>query len=249
MFMYSETLSKLAAPFDPGKVTWYPVISRSDCTICRFEPYVQWRSYIERLNAVLTPAGWEQHLSVCSRRREDSRDAVIGVECTLVIHGVGSFRGNGETRADEARAAMRAEEKSLKDACFRFGLDRSLRAISTRVEGRGQLHRLKMGADLTDANTTIDRRRLPPPPYLDPACTIERVKKDIGDLLYRDVLRQIGQSGKPHELPMGLRNQALGNMRTIQRSLREAKSLIAGIHWRKLRQCPPPGLRNLPQTP
>jgi hypothetical protein len=48
---------------------------------------------------------------------------------------------------------------------------------------------------------------------------------------------------------MGLRNQALGNMRTIQRSLREAKSLIAGIHWRKLRQCPPPGLRTLPQTP
>jgi hypothetical protein len=39
---------------------------------------------------------------------------------------------------------MRAEEESLKDACFRFGLDRSLRAISTRVEGRGQLHRMKV---------------------------------------------------------------------------------------------------------
>jgi hypothetical protein len=60
--MYSETLSKLAAPFDPKEVTWYPV-SNSDGTVCRFEPHVQWRSYIERLNAVLTPGGWEQRLS------------------------------------------------------------------------------------------------------------------------------------------------------------------------------------------
>jgi len=85
---------------------------------------------------------------------------------------------------------------------------------------------------------------MPPPPYLDPACTIERVKKDIGDLLYRDVLRQIGQSGKPHELPWASATRR-SEYADIQRSLREAKSLIAGIHWRKLRQCPPPGLRNL----
>jgi hypothetical protein len=227
MFMYSETLNKLAAPFDPKEVTWYPAISSSDCTVCRFEPYVQWRSYIERLNAVLTPAGWEHHLSVY-RRREGSPDVVIGVECTLIIRGVGSFRGRGEIRAAEKRAAIRAEEKSLKDACSRFGLDRSLRAVSARVEGRGLLHRMAAGFGLSDAGSTVDRRRTWEP-NPDPTRTMERVQKDIGEVLYRDVLRQIGQSGKPHELPLALRNQALGKMRTIQRSLQEAKSLIAGI--------------------
>lgn len=169
--MYSETLNKLAAPFDPKEVTWYPVISSSDCTVCRFEPHVQWRSYIERLKAVLTPAGWE---------------------------------------------------------CSRFGLDRSLRAISARVEGRGQLHRVAAGFGLTDASSIVDRRR-PLEPNPDPARTMERVQKDIGEVLYSNVLRQIGQSGRPHDLPMALRTQALGKMRTIQRSLEEAKSLIAGI--------------------
>lgn len=226
--MYSETLNKLAAPFDPKEVTWYPVISSSDCTVCRFEPQVQWRSYIERLNAVLTPAGWEQRLSVY-RRREGSSDVVIGVECTLIIRGVGSFRGRGEMRAQEPRAAMHAEEESLKNACSRFGLDRSLRAISARVEGRGQLHRVAAGFGLTDASPSVDRRRRPPAPDPDPTRTMERVQRDIGEVLYRDVLRQIGQSGKPYELPVDLRNQAFGKMRTIQRSLQEAKSLIAGI--------------------
>lgn len=126
--MYPEILNKLAAPFDPNEVIWYPVVTSSDSTVCRFEPHVPWRSYVERLNYILTSAGWEQGLSVCRRSGEASRDAVIEVECTLLIHGVGSFRGNGEVRAEEMRAAMRAEEESLKDACARFGLDRSLRA-------------------------------------------------------------------------------------------------------------------------
>jgi len=120
--MYSETLSKLAAPFDPGKVTWYPVISRSDCTICRFEPYVQWRSYIERLNAVLTPAGWEQQpIRLQSAPRRFSR---CGDRSGVYARHPWSWilPRKRRTRADEARAAMRAEEESLKDACFRFGL-------------------------------------------------------------------------------------------------------------------------------
>ena len=94
-------------------------------------PYADQRAYTDRLNALLTPAGWTRRYAVhTSANFERSNDqkivAKVPLTCELTIFGLGSHSATREEWADDDNAATAAEAQSFKRACSCFGLGRYL---------------------------------------------------------------------------------------------------------------------------
>jgi hypothetical protein len=94
-------------------------------------PYADQRAYTDRLNALVTPAGWTRRYAVhTSANFERSKDqklvAKVLVTCEQTIFGLGSHSATGEEWADDDNAATSAEAQSFKRACACFGLGRYL---------------------------------------------------------------------------------------------------------------------------
>ena len=94
-------------------------------------PYADQRAYTDRLNALVTPAGWTRkyaiHTSANFQRGNDQRMvAKIFVTCELTIFGLGSHSATGEEWADDDNAGTSAEAQAFKRACSCFGLGRYL---------------------------------------------------------------------------------------------------------------------------
>jgi hypothetical protein len=94
-------------------------------------PYADQRAYTDRLNALVTPAGWTRRYTIhTSANFERSKDqkivAKVLVTCELTIFGLGSHSATGEEWADDDNAATAAEAQSFKRACSCFGLGRYL---------------------------------------------------------------------------------------------------------------------------
>jgi hypothetical protein len=94
-------------------------------------PYADQRAYTDRLNALLTPAGWTRkytvHTSANFQRGKDQKTvAKIFVTCELTILGLGSHSATGEEWADDDNAGTSAEAQAFKRACSCFGLGRYL---------------------------------------------------------------------------------------------------------------------------
>jgi hypothetical protein len=90
-------------------------------------PYADQRAYSDRLNTLLTPAGWTRkyaiHTSANFERSKDQKVAAkLLVTCELTIFGLGAHSATGEEWADNDNAGTNAEAQAFKRACSCFGL-------------------------------------------------------------------------------------------------------------------------------
>jgi hypothetical protein len=128
-----ELVAALEVPFDPSQIEWRVMNTTKGQQPGRGQavPYADQRAYTDRLNALLTPAGWTRkytiHTSANFERSKDQKMAAkVLVTCELTIFGLGSHSATGEEWADDDNAATAAEAQSFKRACSCFGLGRYL---------------------------------------------------------------------------------------------------------------------------
>lgn len=128
-----DLVAALEVPFDPSQIEWRVMNTTKNQQPARGQvvPYADQRAYTDRLNTLLTPAGWTRkytiHTSANFERSKDQKIvAKVLVTCELTIFGVGSHSATGEEWADDDNAGTAAEAQSFKRACSCFGLGRYL---------------------------------------------------------------------------------------------------------------------------
>ncbi len=128
-----QLVAELEVPFDPSTIEWRAVQTTRTSGMLRGQvmPYADQRAYTDRLNALVTPAGWTRRYTVHStanfrRGRDQKIVAKVFVTCDLTIFGLGSHSATGEEWADDDNAATSAEAQSFKRACACVGLGRYL---------------------------------------------------------------------------------------------------------------------------
>lgn len=127
-----DLIANLEVPFHPSVIEWRVTnTSKSGPPRGQVMPYADQRAYTDRLNALVTPAGWTRRYAVhTSANFERSKDqkivAKVLVTCELTIFGLGAHSATGEEWADDDNAATAAEAQSFKRACSCFGLGRYL---------------------------------------------------------------------------------------------------------------------------
>lgn len=128
----NELIASLEVPFHPSVIEWRVMnTSKGGSPRGQVIPYADQRAYTDRLNVLVTPAGWTRRYTIhTSANFERSKDqkivAKVLVTCELTIFGVGSHSATGEEWADDDNAATAAEAQSFKRACSCFGLGRYL---------------------------------------------------------------------------------------------------------------------------
>lgn len=110
----------LLRPFPPEMIELRPGPSNSDKTKAQALAYADPRAYMERLDQVLGPAGWQTKYLMLQNTGEQ-----VAIECCLNIAGV--------TKSDVGHAPMKdpnswtvASAQAFKRACTMFGLGRYL---------------------------------------------------------------------------------------------------------------------------
>ena len=126
-----QIIGDLEVPFDSSVIEWRVTNTAKDKRRGQVMPYADQRAYTDRLNALLTPAGWTRkyavHTSANFQRGKDQKTvAKIFVTCELTILGLGSHSATGEEWADDDNAGTSAEAQAFKRACSCFGLGRYL---------------------------------------------------------------------------------------------------------------------------
>jgi hypothetical protein len=126
-----QIINDLEVPFDPSVIEWRVTNRAKDKRRGQVMPYADQRAYTDRLNALMTPAGWTRkyavHTSANFQRGKDQKIvAKILVTCELTIFGVGSHSATGEEFADNENALTAAEAQAFKRAAACFGLGRYL---------------------------------------------------------------------------------------------------------------------------
>jgi hypothetical protein len=126
-----ELIAALEVPFDPSQIEWRVTNTTKNQQPVRGQviPYANQRAYTDRLNTLLTPAGWTRRYTIhTSANFERSKDqkivAKVLVTCELTIFGLGSHSATGEEWADDDNAGTSAEAQAFKRACSCFGLGR-----------------------------------------------------------------------------------------------------------------------------
>ena len=95
-----ELFKELVVPFDSSVIEWRVTNTTKDKTRGQVIPYADQRAYTDRLNGLVTPAGWTRkyaiHTSANFQRGNDQRMvAKIFVTCELTIFGLGSHSATG----------------------------------------------------------------------------------------------------------------------------------------------------------
>jgi hypothetical protein len=127
-----ELIAHLEMPFDPCYIYWRVMsVSRNGNLRGLVIPYADQRAYTDRLNQLVTPAGWSRKYTVHTsanfqRGKDDKTVAKVFVTCELIIFGVGSHSATGEEWADDDNAGTSAEAQAFKRSCSCFGLGRYL---------------------------------------------------------------------------------------------------------------------------
>ncbi|MBV9147863.1 MAG: hypothetical protein JO065_18245, partial [Acidobacteria bacterium] len=129
-------VAKLEAPFEPSLISWRVTNTIRVGGRLRGQvlPYADQRAYSDRLNQLLTPAGWTRkytvHTSANFERGEDEKlVSKVFVTCDLTIWGMGSHSATGEEWTDNENAGTAAEAQAFKRACSCFGLGRYLYSL------------------------------------------------------------------------------------------------------------------------
>lgn len=206
-------LDQLAVPFDPLIIQWRIVETAK--VLGRFRgrviPYADKLAYLDRLNSLLSPAGWSSNLLVhpsiiTPSNRGRATPAKIIVTCQLTIHGLGSHSSTGEDWALDENAATSAEAQAFKRACANFGLGAYLyyyfRGVWVDLDAKKQVQNPpQLPAWATPegwkagARPSIERVRDNPdftPTGLDANVihAIEAMQNDLGRDVYRRILKR-----------------------------------------------------------
>jgi hypothetical protein len=125
-----RVLRALDIPFDANLVQWRVTEWNEDGTRGRMMPYADPRAYSDRLNDLLTPAGWTRRYTVQTsapvQRSKRGPAAKILVTCEVTIACIGTNSGTGEEWSDKENALTGAEAQAFKRALSCFGLGRYL---------------------------------------------------------------------------------------------------------------------------
>ena len=239
--------SELETPFDPHVIEWRVTNTSHDKTRGQVIPYADQRAYIDRLNALFTPAGWTRrytiHTSANFQRSKDQKIvAKVLVACEMTIFGLGSHCATGEEWADDENAGTAAEAQSFKRACCCFGLGRYLynfRGVWVDLDQRKQPKNIPSlpkwatpegwtqgsrpndgaGANPNPADTGSDRRSVIP--------EIEAMAQPLGRGLYRGLLREVARVWNPREIQdISLQTKVLEHMRSAERGLRRLETAL-----------------------
>ena len=127
-----DLVAQLEIPFDPMVIEWRVTnTTKNGKPRGQVIPYTDQRAYTDRLNTLLTPAGWTRkytvHTSANFERSKDQKTAAkVFVTCELTIFDLGTHAATGEEWADDDNAGTSAEAQAFKRACSCFGLGRYL---------------------------------------------------------------------------------------------------------------------------
>jgi hypothetical protein len=126
-------VAALEVPFEPSVIEWRVTNTTKNEGPARGQviPYADQRAYTDRLNALVSPAGWTRRYSVHTsanfqRSNDHQTTAKVFVTCDLTIFGVGSHSATGEEWVDDENAGTSAEAQAFKRASACFGLGRYL---------------------------------------------------------------------------------------------------------------------------
>jgi len=132
MEQIKELTAALELPFDPQVIEWRVTnTTKAGKPRGQVIPYADQRAYTDRLNALLTPAGWTRkyvmYTSANFQRGKDQKTvAKVFITCELTIFGLNTHSATGEEWADDDNAGTSAEAQAFKRACACFGLGRYL---------------------------------------------------------------------------------------------------------------------------
>ena len=128
-----ELVAALEVPFDQSQIDWRVTNTTKGQQPARGQvvPYADQRAYTDRLNALVTPAGWTRRYTIHTianfeRSKDQKIVAKVLVTCELTIFGLGSHSATGEEWADDDNSCTAAEAQAFKRACSCFGLGRYL---------------------------------------------------------------------------------------------------------------------------
>ncbi len=223
----ADALAHLEEPFASKDVKWLVAATSRDGCKGRVTPYADPRAYTDRLNQVFTASGWTRNytvhtLSPITRLKNDKpiQTGKVLVTCVLSIPGVGTHSGCGEEWADDSNAMTSAEAQAFKRACSNFGLGRyfyrfgemwvdldeykrprelpplpswALRENEQRSAGNGATN------GKGSANGVAAAQKGP----LDASVTakIEASRRDLGQLLYSNILSSIARVLSARDIP------------------------------------------------
>jgi hypothetical protein len=124
-------IAELEVPFDPSVIEWRVTNTSKGEQRGQIVPYASPRAYTDRLNALVSPAGWTRkytvHTSANFERAKDKKIvAKVLVTCELTIFGLGTHAATGEEWADSETACTSAEAQAFKRSAACLGLGRYL---------------------------------------------------------------------------------------------------------------------------
>ncbi|MGA8491601.1 MAG: Rad52/Rad22 family DNA repair protein [Terriglobales bacterium] len=254
-------VTALEVPFDPSQIDWRVTNTSKNGSPPRGQvvPYADPRAYIDRLNLLVTPAGWTRkyviHTSATFQRDKDQRVvAKVLVACELTIFGLGSNSATGEEWADDDNACTSAEAQAFKRACTSFGLGRYLYYYAGTWVDLDERKRPKTVPALPAWATPEGWRQGIRPqqrgdsPIRDPLANakpgtdgrpvapsslilqIEAMAEPLGKRMYRGLLKRIARVWNPRDIQdAGLQQQVLAHMQAAERGFRRVDAALERV--------------------
>ena len=251
----SEALSRLEEPFTSKEVKWIVKATSRDGRKGRVVPYADPRAYTDRLNQVFTASGWTRQYTVhtvspITRVKKDKtiQTGKVMVTCVVSIAGFGRHTGSGEEWADDENAMTSAEAQAFKRACSCFGLGRyfyDFGEMWVEINEYRQPRKLPdlpfwalptaERKDTRSRQTTQETERADTAVQkgpLDAGVTsrIESCRRDIGQVLYSNILGSIAKVRAARDIPnQHLQMEVLKWMESGVRGLSQVRAIASEI--------------------
>jgi hypothetical protein len=194
--------AELSQPFADSEIRYRAGATNRDKTKAQALPYVDPRTYEDRLNQIV-PGNWEVTFEPWGEHR---------IICRLTIHGVTRSSTGEANDSPDGIAGTSAEAQAFKRACAKFGLGRYLYALTPQwVE-----------YDATRKTVVEPVPRRPTPPLAD------RSVDHLGAQRASAMRRELERLGIPRHRHVGLASQTL--KRTVH-DLAELTSSEARHVW------------------
>jgi hypothetical protein len=247
-----ELVAALEVPFDPSQIEWRVMNTTKNQQPMRGQvvPYADQRAYTDRLNTLLTPAGWTRkytiHTSANFERSKDQKVAAkLLVTCELTIFGLGAHSATGEEWADNDNAGTSAEAQAFKRACSCFGLGRylyyfdgawadlddrkrpqNIPSLPSWATPAGWAQGLRPnGSNKSDA--IMSRGTGHNAASQGVVTEIESMADQLGRGLYRGLLRDLARVWNPREImDVSLQQKVLDHMHSAERGLRRLEAAL-----------------------
>lgn len=252
----AAAIVRLEEPFASKDVKWLVAATSRDGRKGRVTPYADPRAYTDRLNHIFTASGWTREYSVhtispITRMKKDKpiQTGKVLVTCVVSIPGVGAHSGSGEEWADDENAMTSAEAQAFKRACSCFGLGRYFYNFAEMwVDLDEYKHPREIPALPSWALPECERR----PPVqngttrkengngtnivqkspLDASITgkIEACRRDLGQMLYSNILRSVARVRSARHIPsQRVQQEVLKWMESGVRGMAQVRRVAAQI--------------------